>query len=262
MSTAIDRMNPSMAWRRTVGLYVNDARFECLRVLRNPAFAVPVIVVPLAFYLLLGVAMAGLRNEAGARAISDAAVFISFATFAALYPGMAIIGIQLATERSQGMLAYKRALPMPPASYIGAKILMALIFGVIAIALLIALATTVGGVHISTGRLLLMVAVMAGGVAPACATGLFIGASLPPAAANAVANMTFVTMMNLAGLWFPLPPFLKSIKPIWPAYHLQQLGLAAIGVPSQGNPLAHVFALVAVAAVCSALAAWRLARVS
>jgi hypothetical protein len=28
------------------------------------------------------------------------------------------------------LLAYKRALPMPPASYIGAKICMALLFGV------------------------------------------------------------------------------------------------------------------------------------
>ncbi len=126
---------------------------------------------------------------------------------------MAIIGIQLATERSQGRLAFKRALPMPPASYIGTKIFMALIFGVIVIGLLMALATTLGGVQISAGRLLLVVAVMAGDVAPGCAMRLFIGTAFPPA----VANATFIAMINLAGLFFPLPPFLSSIKSIWPA---------------------------------------------
>lgn len=262
MSVATAELNPNMTWPQTIGLYMNEARFECLRVVRNAGFAVPVIALPLALYLLLGVAMAEMRNQPGAQAISDAGVFLSFATFAALYPGMAIIGIQLATERSQGLLAYKRALPMPPASYIGAKIFMALIFGVIVMGLLIALATTLGGVRIPASRLLLLIATMAAGVAPGCAMGLFIGTAFPPAAANAVANTTFMAMINLAGLFFPLPPALQSIQPIWPAYHLHQLGLAAIGVPSQGDPLAHVLILLAVTVVFSAVAAWRLARLS
>ena len=100
-------------------------------------------MAPLGLYLLMGVAMADLRNAPGAHAISDVGVFLSFATFAALYPGMAIIDVQLATERSQGLPAYKRALPMPPASYVGAKIFMALAFGVIVIGLLMVLASTV-----------------------------------------------------------------------------------------------------------------------
>jgi ABC-2 type transport system permease protein len=262
MSVATVGLNPNMPWRRTIGLYVNEARFECLRVLRNAEFAVPVIALPLALYLLMGVAMADMRNEPGAHAISDAGVFLSFATFAALYPGMAIIGIQFATELSQGMLAFKRALPMPPASYIGAKIFMALIFGVIVIGLLIALATTLGGVQIPAGRLLLVVAVMAGGIAPGCAMGLFIGTAFPPAAANAVANATFIAMINLAGLFFPLPPFLNSIKSIWPAYHLRELGLIAASASAQSDAPAHVFVLVAVTAVFSALAAWRFSRLS
>jgi ABC-2 type transport system permease protein len=250
-----------MPWQRTVVLYLNEARFECLRVLRNPEFAVPVIALPLALYLLMGVAMADMRNAPGAHAISDVGVFLSFATFAALYPGMAIIGVQLATERSQGLLAYKRALPMPPASYIGAKICMALLFGVIVIGLLIMLASTFGGVKIPAGRLLLVVAIMTGGVAPGCAMGLFIGTAFPTAAANAVANTTFMAMINLAGLFFPLPPFLNSTKAIWPAYHLHELGLIAAGVSGQHGALAHLFALIAATTVFSGLAAWRLTRV-
>jgi ABC-2 type transport system permease protein len=260
MSAAIPRSGPSMPWSRIVGVYVSETRFECLRILRNPAFAAPVIVVPLAFYLLLGVAMAGLRREGGAQAISDTAIFISFAVYGALYPGMAIIGTQLATERSQGLLAYKRALPMPAASYVAAKILMALIFGVVVIGHLVVLAVTLGGVPVQPGRLSAVVAVMAAGVAPGCAMGLLIATSFPPAGANAVANTAFIAMVSLAGLFYPLPPALESMRPIWPAYHLQQLGLAAIGAPSQGDPLNHAFVLVAVTAVFSTMAAWRLAK--
>ncbi len=72
-----------------------------------------------------------------------------------------------------------------------------------------ALATTLGGVRIPAGRLLLVIAIMAGGVAPGCAMGLFIGTAFPPAAANAVANTTFMAMINLAGLFFPLAALLE-----------------------------------------------------
>ena len=91
--------------------------------------------------------------------------------------------------------------------------------------------------------------------------GLFIGVALAPGAANAIANTAFIAMMNLGGLFFPLPPALQSLRPIWPAYHLQQLGLATVGAPSQGEPLGHLLVLAAVTAAFSALAAWRLARV-
>jgi hypothetical protein len=70
-----------------------------------------------------------------------------------------------------------------------------------------------------------------------------------------------MAMINLAGLFFPLPPFLNSTKAIWPAYHLHELGLIAAGVSGQHGALAHLFALIAATTVFSGLAAWRLTRV-
>jgi ABC-2 type transport system permease protein len=206
------------------------------------------------------VAMADLRHQGGDRAISDTATFVSFAVFGALYPGMGIIGMQLATERTQGLLTYKRALPMPAGSYVLAKLLMALVFGVLVIALLIVMATSLGGVRIDAAKLGALVGVMAAGVAPGCAMGLFIAALFPPPAANAVANTAFIAMMNLAGLFFPLPPALEATKSIWPAFHLHQLGLAAIGEPMQGGIFPHLAVLVAMTAGFSVLAAALLKR--
>jgi ABC-2 type transport system permease protein len=245
---------------RTVGVYVNETRFECLRILRSPAFAVPAIVMPLAFYLLLGVALRDLRHQGGAHALGDAAIFVSFAIYGVLAPGLVVIAMQLATERSLGMLAYKRALPMPPASYIVAKILTALIFGLIIVAILTVLSVTLGGVQVAPSRLIVLVIIMALGVAPGCAIGLFIAAAFPPGGANALASTVFITMVMLAGLFYPLPPSLEAMRPIWPAYHLQQLGLAALGLQSLGNPSIHVLILIAVTSLFSALAAWRFER--
>jgi ABC-2 type transport system permease protein len=260
MSAATDYLPPSMPKWRTVGVYVNEARFECLRIFRSPAFVVAVIVMPLAFYLLLGVALRDLRHQGGPHALGDAAIFVSFAIYGVLAPGLVVIAMQLATERSLGVLAYKRALPMPPASYIAAKILSAHIFAVIIMALLTALAVTLGGVQVERSRLIVLAGIMALGVAPGCAMGLLIAAAFPPGVANALASTVFITMVMLAGLFYPLPPLLEAMRPIWPAYHLQQLGLAAFGLPSHGDPSVHVLILVAATALFSALAAWRLAR--
>jgi ABC-2 type transport system permease protein len=38
----------------------------------------------------------------------------------------------------------------------------------------------------------------------------------------------------------------RSLAPLWPAYHLGQLALGAAGQPADGTPLAHVAALAGV----------------
>jgi ABC-2 type transport system permease protein len=241
MSAPADRVCPEMSTWRTVAIYVNEARFECLRILRSPAFVVAVIVMPLAFYLLLGVALRGLRHQGGPHALGDAPIFVSFAIYGVLAPGLVVIAMQLATERSLGVLACKRAFPMPPASYT-------------------VLAVTLGGVEVERSRLIVLAGIMALGVAPGCAIGLFIAAAFPPGVANALASTVFITMVMLAGLFYPLPPSLEAMRAIWPAFHLQQLGLSALGLPSHGDPWVHVLILIAATTLFSALAAWRFAR--
>jgi ABC-2 type transport system permease protein len=67
-------------------------------------------------------------------------------------------------------------------------------------------------------------------------------------------------MAFLSGLFFPLPPSLKTFQPVWPTFHLAQLALGAAGLPSRGSVLTHVLVLAATTAVLTALAARRLAR--
>lgn len=68
-------------------------------------------------------------------------------------------------------------------------------------------------------------------------------------------------MMHVSGLFYPLPKFLRTISPVWPSYHLQQLVFSALGAPSYGKPLIHIVFLAGVALLLTLLSIRRLARV-
>ena len=95
---------------------------------------------------------------------------------------------------------------------------------------------------------------------PACAVGLFIGAYAPASSAAAFANITYLGMAFLSGLFFPLSGVMHTIRVLWPTYHLAQLARAAGGMKSEGEPLVHVAVLAALTVVLVALAARKLAR--
>lgn len=247
---------PAMPLRRVVGAYLSDARYESLRLLRTPAFSIPILAMPILFYTFFGVLLAGSRN-AGAMANL---MFVGWTVYGVMGPGLFGFGILVAVERNQGLLTFKRALPMPTGSYLGAKLMMALIFAVVVMAMLVAAGVLAGNVTLSARQLLTVAAVMSLGVIPACAVGLFIGAWAPASSAAAIANIVYLGMAFLSGLFFPLPATLQAFRPIWPTYHLVQLALASAGLSSDGAIWRHVAALVGLSIILTGLAARKLSR--
>ncbi|MGH9629236.1 MAG: ABC transporter permease, partial [Bryobacteraceae bacterium] len=111
---------------RVLRAYFMEARYESLRMLRAPAFAGPVLSLPMLLYLLFGLVFYGdaLRNDQKGQLF----LFMGFATMGVMGPGMFGFGVTVATEREQGLLRLKRALPVPPAAYLLAKMLMSMLF--------------------------------------------------------------------------------------------------------------------------------------
>jgi ABC-2 type transport system permease protein len=158
----------------------------------------------------------------------------------------------------------KRALPMPPGAYLASKLAMAMLFAAAIFALLAVLATTLGGVRLPATSWLALFAVEVLGVLPFCAIGLFIGTLVNGQGAPAVINLIYLPMSFLSGLWMPLdvlPGTVRGIAPLWPAYHLGQLALAAVGQPATGSPSGHAAVLSAFVVLFVALARRRLARI-
>ena len=255
--TAILDAAPKMSFARLLGAYLSDAKYESLRLLRTPAFAVPILAMPILFYTFFGVML----NGGGHRPPGFAdAMFVGWTVYGVMGPGLFGFGILVAVERNMGLLTYKRALPMPTGSYLASKLMMAYVFAVVVMAMLVTAGLTAGHVTLGPAKLLAVAAAMSLGVIPACAIGLFIGAWAPASSAGAIANITYLGMAFLSGLFFPLSGFLHDIRFIWPTYPLVQLAHAVAGMPTEGSLASHAGVLALMSGVLILAASRKLAR--
>jgi ABC-2 type transport system permease protein len=245
---------------RIVRAYANEVRYECLRMLRAPAFAIPFLLLPVPVYLFFGVMLAGpavAKNPAVANYL-----FSGFSVFAVMGPALFGAGCVLAAEREAGLLKLKRALPAPGGAYLIAKMVMGMLFAALAMFALVAAAVAAGKISFTASQLLVMTVVMTVGAIPFAAIGLFIGAHASGSAAPAFANMIFLPMLWLSGLFIPLPKFLERLSVIWPAFHLNQVALGSTGVRefSFMSPAISAAVLVGFTVIFGGLAIRRLAR--
>jgi ABC-2 type transport system permease protein len=151
---------------------------------------------------------------------------------------------------------------MPPGAYLLAKVAMALLFSAIVVALLALLGATVAGVRLAPAQWLGLFATCLLGVLPFAALGLWLGTLVGGRGAPALINMVYLPMAFLSGLFVPLsmlPAALKSIAPLWPAYHLARLAQLQVGFADGVAPWLHVPVLLGVAVLFLALAHRRLA---
>ncbi len=248
-----------MSTSRVLRAYFTEARFESLRMFRILGFSLPFLILPAALYLLFGVVLFGdaVRNDLAAGKF----LFTAFAVFGVMGPGMFGFGATLATEREQGLLTLKRALPAPRGSYLLAKLLMTMVFAFVVMATMIPAALLLGHLPLTIAQCASVTAIHALGSLPFCAIGLFIGTRASGKAAIACVNLIYVPMMHISGLFYPLPRFLRSISPLWPTYHLQQLVFAALAMPSYGRAALHVAVLASLTVLLTVLSIRRLARV-
>jgi ABC-2 type transport system permease protein len=251
-------MSPAnMTASRLWGAYLGEIRFEFLKSLRTPAFAVPTLFFPIMFYLLFGILLGSMRGNAAMSQYT----FATYGVFGAMGPGLFGFGVSLAIEREQGLLTLKQALPQPPGAYLLARAFMAMVFVAIIALMLTALAVLVGKVPLTIAQGAQLFAIDVLGALPFCAIGMFVGSLVSGQASPAIVNLIFLPMAFLSGLWLPLqfmPQILTDIAPLWPAYHLAQMALATVGAPSEGTFAGHIAVLAAVTLVFFLLAVRRM----
>ena len=228
--------------RNTGHLYFLEAKYELLKTLRLPAYAVPTIAFPLVFYVFFGLAF---RGKGGGGVSMAQYLIATYGVFGVMGAALFGFGIGVALERGQGWLQVKRATPMPLAAYFAAKLVMSMLFSLVIVVLLLVLGTF-GGVHLPPAAMALLILQLVVGSAPFCAMGLAIGYFAGPNSAVPLVNLLYLPMAFASGLWIPLqvlPKFLQTIAPFLPPYHLAQLALTTVGAANGGRALSHVIAL-------------------
>ncbi len=238
----------------TSTVYRLEAFYELLRTLRMPAFAIPTLVFPIAFYAVFALLVPGQWGSMQ-KALY---LFATYSVFGMMGPALFGFGVGLAMEREQGWLALKQVSPMPIGAYFFAKIVMSLIFAFAVFLLLSTLALGVAKVDIGLGQWLTILGLVLLGAAPFCALGLWIGSVVRGQAAVAIVNLVYLPMSVLSGLWIPLfvfPPLLQKLAVIWPSWHLAQMVLGVCGQVTHVAYIWHACALMLFTVLFLALAA-------
>jgi ABC-2 type transport system permease protein len=256
-TAVVETSAPAMPASRVLGAYLQEARCECLRYLRNPGFLLPTLLFPSVFYLMFGIFLGRANGPDAPRYLLAA-----YSTFGVMAPGLFGFGVSLALERDSGLLTLKRALPMPPGAYLAGKMVMAMMVAAVVAILLLSMATFLAHASLSGSQMLALFVTQLFGVLPFCSLGLLLGTVIKGQGAPGLVNMIYLPMAFLSGLWFPLsimPKFLQQLAPVWPSYHLNQLALTAVGL-GQEPRLGHVLALMGFTIVFLLIAARRLRR--
>lgn len=254
----MNTLTPTALQQRVPSPYLVETRLELLRLLRSPAFALPMFLLPVGTYLLFAFAVAG---EAVAKD-PDAGRFM-FAGFSVMAVTMAALFAtcpNLAMEREQGLLTWKRAQPAPPGAWLAAKIVAGVVCGALAYLPILVLAVVTGQAHLSGAQLAAMSVVLIAGTIPFCALGVMLGALTSGSAAPAYANLAYLPGLYLSGVFFPLPKSMHFQTVFWPHFHLDQLVFAAGGVDKFRwiSPAMALAVLLGFTVLCSGVAMWRL----
>jgi ABC-2 type transport system permease protein len=121
-------------------------------------------------------------------------------------------------------------------------------FATIIVTVLTIMGVAFGGVHITALEYVRMVALIIVGSIPFACLGLVVALLAPFNAAPGIANMIYLPMSFLGGLWMPievLPKFLQKLAPIFPTFHLKQLMLGVFSYSGAGRTSTHWLALFA-----------------
>jgi ABC-2 type transport system permease protein len=245
---------------RLLGAHLEETRCEALRLLRNPALALPITVMPVALYALFAVLIAGEAIDKDPSL--GVFMFASFSIMAISMPALFGACTTLAMEREMGLLRLKRAQPAPTGSWLVAKIVCGVGFGILAYLPLLGVALWAGKLQLEPGAVTAMSLVMIGSSIPFCALGLMVGSMIAGSAAAGYANLIYLPGCYLSGMFFPLPKSMHWQVPIWPQFHVEQLAMHAAGATQHQYVPVQVAlaAVVGFTALFCAVAIWRLAR--
>jgi ABC-2 type transport system permease protein len=249
-----------------LGVYALQIRNEVLASRRSAEFVVGLVAIPTLLYTMFGLPNASVFTPGGAT-FSTIAVG-SFGAYGVVSLAIFTFGDEVARERGRGWLRTLRATPIPPGAYLVAKVAMAVVYAVLIVVALAAVAVPTGAADLSLVRWLTLTAVLVGGMVAFSTVGLALAYLVRPKAAATIANLVFLPLSFASGFFVPLselPAILRAVAPYLPTYHLGQLVWRVVATEVDAAALTgleprsvtvHVSWVVGCAVVGAALARW------
>ena len=249
--------------RAPVGpMLVSQTFAEFLKLWRVPAFSATSLILPVMFYLFIGVGQGSTPIRGSS--VNLATYFLaSMAVYSVANVMVFSFGISVATERGMKMDLLMRATPLPPLVYMLSRCITALAFAALTLVVLFPFAYLVGGVHLDAGTFLTLAVRVLLGAIPFIGLGFAIGYLAGPNSAIAVINLIYLPTAFASGLFFPkqlLPDFIQTLSPYLPLYRFGQIAWDGVGVKSTDGVTTDSLYLVAYGVAFFLIALWAFRR--
>lgn len=224
------------------------ARIGFLDLARYPGYVVPTVIFPAMFFALFDMPFAR-RNVEIANSTT-----LAFIVFAIVGVTLYQFGVGIAQERGRPWERYLRTLAVPVLVRFAARVLTAVLFGILAALVVAFVARVFTPIDLTLGQWLrAFVYAFFGGV-PFVLIGISIGYWTSARAAVPIATAANLLLAYAGGLWMPpddLPNFVAKISPYLPTRQFADLLWSVDRGANAGRALAGlafyaiVFAIVA-----------------
>jgi ABC-2 type transport system permease protein len=229
-----------------------NARIQFDELVHIPAFTVPSIGLPLVTYLIFG-----LPNVHGQPGAANG-VLVGFAAFALLGIVMFQFGVGIASDRSSAWERFVRTLPSTAGQRFGARLLVALAFGIASLVPVCICATLVTPLDFDAVTWVRVLVTLLAGSVPLGLLGIMLGYLLNERGALPVTNLIYLPLSYAGGLFSAnagdLPHALRSVSPWLPTRQWSDL-LVQYGLGGR-VPTHALLALTAYGAVFAAAAVY------
>lgn len=200
---------------------IAQCKAELLRTLRNRRFVIFSIVFPVMFYFIFTAAIGNNKQIGG---VSWKAYYLmSMTVFGVVGSSMNTMAIRLSNERKMGWVRLIKITPLPSSAYVLSKIAAQAILNLGTILLMFIIGAAVKGVEMPVTEWLGSGLWIWLGAFPFMALGALLGTIRSPEVVQVLAQLIYMGMSFLGGLWTPTSAMSKLLQDIakWlPTYRL------------------------------------------
>ncbi len=240
-----------------MGVFLAHFMLQAKLLVRMPGYWVPTLVFPAMLFSFFGASAAGDTQR-------SAYTMASFCIYAIAGVAFYQFGAGLAQDRETPFDSWSRTLPGSTLPAIAARVACAGLFGVAAVGLVIVAAQLLAPPNLSAGSFARLLAVCGLNAIPAAFMGITLGYLASARVAVALANLIYLPLAYVGGLWVPpqaLPPTINAISQWTPTRHMAELAWHVVaGAELPMRSLAAVAAFTLLFAGTAWLAAKRDAR--
>jgi ABC-2 type transport system permease protein len=194
---------------------------------RNPASAFFTFAFPLMFLVIFTALLGSGEVDFGHGIVlaQDTYFVGAMAAFGVISATYTNIAITMAFQRDKGILKRLRGTPLPPWSYLFARVLHSMIVALILVVITLAFGTLAYGTDLPTGGPMLeFLATLIVGSLSFAAMAMAITAVIPNAdAAPPIVNATILPLLFLSGIFIPLgndaPAWITTVGDVFPVKH-------------------------------------------